>query len=54
MHSLYILTYQHKHRHNLTFIVEFEAMCRDGKVTGQPQREDVSCTGDRGRNLEAC
>lgn len=28
-------------------------MRRDGKVTGQPQREDISRAGDRCRNLEA-
>lgn len=44
----------HSHKHFLTFIVEFETMCGDSKVAGQPQGEDISCAGDRGRNLEAC
>lgn len=41
-------------RHFLTFVVEFEAVSRDSKVTGQPQGEDAACAGDRGRDLETC
>lgn len=37
----------------LTFIVELEAVRRDGEVAGQPQGEDVGRAGDWGRNLEA-
>lgn len=40
--------------HFLTFVVEFEAVSGDGKVTGQPQGEDVACAGDRRGDLEAC
>lgn len=40
--------------HFLTFVVEFEAMSGDRKVTGQPQGEDVACAGDRRGDLEAC
>lgn len=41
-------------RHFLTFVVEFEAVSGDSKVTGQPQGEDAACAGDRGWDLETC
>lgn len=40
--------------HFLTFVVEFEAVSGDGKVTGQPQGEDIACAGNRRGDLETC